>query len=107
MHGRIARARARRNLSQAELAERLGVSQAKMVNWESGYHKVRREILLDIAEALGVSFAWLAGGGQRILYENRLCEVVESSIDPNGGRFYTLDHPALGFVDVAPLAESA
>lgn len=107
MYGRIARARVRRNLSQAELAKLLGVSQAKVINWEYGYHKVRREILMDIAAVLGVSFAWLAGGSPRVMYDNRLCEIVECSISSNGGRYYTLDHPELGFVDVAALAESA
>ncbi len=107
MYGRIARARMRRNLSQADLAKLLGVSQAKVINWEYGYHKARRETLFEIAEALGVSFAWLAGGGPRIPYENRLCEIVESFIGQDGRRYYTLDHPELGFVDVAMLAESA
>lgn len=107
MYGRIARARMRRNLSQAELAQLLGVSQAKVINWEYGYHKVRREILLEIADVLGVSFAWLAGAGPRIPYENRLCEIVERYMGKDGGRYLTLDHPRLGFVDVALLAESA
>ena len=107
MYGRIARARMRRNLTQAELARLLGVSQAKVINWEYGYHKVRREILLEIADVLGVSFAWLAGAAPRVAYENRLCEIVECFTGRDGGRYYTLDHPGLGFIDVAMLAESA
>lgn len=107
MYGRIARARVRRNLTQAELAKLLGVSQAKVINWEYGYHKVRRETLMEIADVLGVGFAWLAGAGPRIPYENRLCEIVERYIGNDGGRSLTLDHPRLGFVDVTLLAESA
>ena len=107
MYGRIARARARRNLTPPELAKRLGVSQAKVVNWEYGFHKPRRDVLLEIANALGVEFAWLAGAGRRVLYENRLCETVECISGPDGGHLYTLDHPVLGFVDVSELAESA
>ena len=107
MYGRIARARARRNLTQAELAKLLGVSQAKVVNWEYGFHKPRRDVLLEIADALGVEFAWLAGAGRRVPYENRLCEIVECFSGPDGGRLYTLDHPVLGFVDGNVLAESA
>jgi len=97
----------RRNLTQSELAKLLGVSQAKVSNWENGYHKVKREMLMDIADALGVSFAWLAGGGPRVMYDNQFCEIVQVSSGPDGGKQYTLDHPRLGFVDVVALAESA
>ena len=107
MYGRIARARTRRNLSQAELAKLLGVTQGKVNNWENGYHKVKREILMDIADVLGVSFAWLAGGGRRILYDNRFCEIVQVSFGSDGRTVYTLDHPRLGFLDVSTLAEIA
>lgn len=107
MDGRIARARMRRNLSQAELAKLLGVSQAKVNNWENGYHKVKRDLLMIIADVLGVSFAWLAGAAPRIPYENQLCEIVQVASGQNGGRKYTLDHPRLGFIEVEMFEQSA
>ena len=106
MTGRIARARMRKNLTQAELAKILGVSQTKVGNWENGYHKVRREVLMEIADVLEVRANWLAGGSPRVPYENQLCEIVQVSTGSAGG-IMTLDHPGLGFIDVAALAESA
>jgi len=106
MGNRIARARVFRGLTQAELAARVGVSQAKVNSWEGGYHKVKPDILSEIAAALNVMPAWLAGGGGRIWYENAFCEVAQAS-SQDGAAAYTLDHPRLGMIEVGHLQEIA
>ena len=107
MHTRIERARIRNNMTQIELANVLGVSQVKVNNWESGYHKAKMDILWEIAEALGVTPAWLVGGCRRLAYDHELCEIVQTSANQDGRVTYTLDHPKLGFIDVSILPESA
>lgn len=61
---RIRTARRRANLSQAELATRLGVSRTAVANWESD--RVRScpsgERIAEIAVMTGVSWEWLATG---------------------------------------------
>lgn len=59
---RIRHARKDAGLNQADLAERVGVSQPAVANWESGVHDPRRVMLAKIADVLNVSPAWLAGG---------------------------------------------
>jgi len=59
-----ARMRARRRqlrLSQAELAEKLGVSFQQVQKYERGANRVAASTLITAAEALGVSIGWLAG----------------------------------------------
>ena len=103
---RIARARAYRGFTQAELAAKLCVSPAKVNNWEGGYHKVKPDILAEIAAVLNVRVAWLAGGGARMWHENAFCEVAQVW-NQDGEAAYTLDHPRLGMIEVRPLAEIA
>lgn len=59
---RLRHARKLKGLNQADLAERVGVSQPAVANWESGVHDPRRVMLAKIADVLGVSREWLAGG---------------------------------------------
>ncbi len=103
---RIARARGYRGLTQAELAARLGVSQSKVSSWEGGYHKVKPDILAEIAAVLNVRPAWLAGGGGRMWHENAFCEVAQAW-HQDGAAAYTLDHPRLGMIELKLLAEIA
>ena len=49
----MVRARKARNLSQRELAERVGVTKTVISRLESGEHSPRLETAYDIAEALG------------------------------------------------------
>jgi transcriptional regulator with XRE-family HTH domain len=58
---RIREARLARGLSQAELAERVRVSQPTIAHWEQGVHAPRQMAMARLAEALGVSAAWLTG----------------------------------------------
>lgn len=61
---RIRQARKRAGLNQAALAERLGVSQPAVANWESGVHDPRRLVLAKLADALGTPLEWLAEGAR-------------------------------------------
>jgi len=61
---RIRAARKRAGLNQTALAERVGVSQPAVANWESGVHDPRRLVIAKIAAVLGVSADWLAGGAR-------------------------------------------
>ena len=61
---RIRLARKRAGLNQAALAERLGVTQPAVANWESGVHDPRRLVLAKLADALGTSLDWLADGAR-------------------------------------------
>jgi len=62
--GRIRFARKEFGLNQSELAERLGVSQPTVANWESGIHDPRRLMLAKLSETLKVPLAWLSGGAR-------------------------------------------
>ncbi len=61
---RIRTSRVRAGLSQAELAETLGVSRSAVGNWESARGGVHpsSERLAELALATGVSYEWLATG---------------------------------------------
>lgn len=61
---RIRLARKRAGLNQAALAERLGVTQPAVANWESGVHDPRRVVLAKLADALGTSLDWLSEGAR-------------------------------------------
>lgn len=59
---RIKACRKRAGLNQGALADRLGVTQPTVANWEAGVHDPRQLMLAKLADALGVSLGWLAGG---------------------------------------------
>ncbi|MFQ5974103.1 MAG: helix-turn-helix domain-containing protein [Alphaproteobacteria bacterium] len=59
---RIRAARNAAGLSQARLAERVGVSQPTVNNWEHGGHNPSRERVTRIAEAVGCTVGWLELG---------------------------------------------
>ncbi len=50
-------------MSQADLARTVGRSQSAVAEWETGDTEPRRNIVENIAEALGVSAIWLEVGG--------------------------------------------
>jgi len=58
---RIRQWRQRRHLSQSELAERSGVTQSTLSNYENGKREPAVSILIHIAEVLDVSLDELAG----------------------------------------------
>ena len=59
---RIRACRKDAGLNQGALAERLGVTQPTVANWEAGVHDPRQLMLAKLADTLGVSLGWLAGG---------------------------------------------
>jgi len=61
---RIRQARKAGGLNQSDLAERVGVTQPAVANWESGVHDPRRLMLAKLAEALSVPMEWLAEGAR-------------------------------------------
>ncbi len=67
---RIRSARKTIGLNQAALAERVGVSQPAVANWESGVHDPRRLVIIKLADALGVTPEWLASGARSAAEED-------------------------------------
>lgn len=49
----IKRLRKRLNITQAELAEKIGISQSAVCQWETGITKPTKENMMAIAAALG------------------------------------------------------
>ena len=62
---RIAQARQSRKLSQANLAERLGVTRTACSHWETGRAKPSTKHIERIAETLTVDVHWLISGKKR------------------------------------------
>ncbi len=62
---RIRTWRQRRGISQAGLAERVGVTQSSLSNYENGKRDVSVYILMEIAEALDVDLEDLTGTVRR------------------------------------------
>ena len=54
LHVRLREAREKKQLTQAEIAMALGVSQNAVSKWESGSCTPRRERLGDVASAYGI-----------------------------------------------------
>jgi transcriptional regulator with XRE-family HTH domain len=59
---RIKECRRKANLSQVELAERVGVSQTAISQWESCEHEPSSRYIMPLAEAVGVSAEYLLKG---------------------------------------------
>jgi transcriptional regulator with XRE-family HTH domain len=62
LHSRIKQHRKKLGLSQADMADRCGVSQPTIANWERGGHIPRKDALEKIADCLGVDSVWLLSG---------------------------------------------
>src|SRR5260221_11655566 len=60
---RLRKARESAGLKQAELAGKIGISRASIVNYEAGRYVPSRPVLLSWALCCGVDWAWLTGGG--------------------------------------------
>lgn len=72
---RITSLRKQRNLSQYELAERLGFSRGKLANYEQGSRQPDYETLIKIADYFNVSTDYLLGksnGENEFSSDNRL-----------------------------------
>lgn len=69
---RIVLARKARKLSQANLAERLGVTRTACSHWETGRAKPSTKHIEKIAEILAVDGHWLISGKKRRGFESPL-----------------------------------
>lgn len=72
LHKRIAQARKARRLSQANFAERLGVTRTACSHWETGRAKPSTKHIEKIAKSLGIDINWLIAGIS--VKEGRLAE---------------------------------
>ena len=62
LNQRITQARRARALSQANLAERLGVTRTAISHWETGRSNPSTKHLKSIAKVLGIDASWLTSG---------------------------------------------
>ena len=62
LHERITQARKSRRLSQANFAERLGVTRTACSHWETGRAKPSTKYIEKIAKLLGIDANWLITG---------------------------------------------
>lgn len=82
---RIRLARRHAGLSQAGLAERLGVRRSAVSHWESALSKSPTSARLQrLAVETGVTFEWLATGRGDMLIEPAL---VQACVAPSAGTF--------------------
>jgi transcriptional regulator with XRE-family HTH domain len=68
---RISRLRKQKNVTQAQLAERLGVSQQTIQSYEVGRRRIQVDSLPPLAEMLGVSVEELIGLTPRRAHSKR------------------------------------
>jgi len=60
----IVKARETKGLSSLQLAKRVGVEEATLLNWENERSSPRANRLAQVAGILGVPLAWLIAGGE-------------------------------------------
>lgn len=58
---RLKQLRTERQMSQQQLAQRLGVAQNTVSNWENGRRKVEPDMLVRLAQMFGVTADYLLG----------------------------------------------
>lgn len=95
-----------RGLKQKELADKMGISAQQLNNYEGGSSNPGNKILPALADALGVSTAYLRGDAQRLaVYDwqtgraEALPIMAETVID-DYGIFYLVEHPEIGLMAV-------
>ena len=98
--------RALRGMSQKELAGKMGISAQQLNNYESGTSNPGKKILPALADALGVSTAYLRGDAQRLaVYDwqtgrTEALPIVSETVIDEYGIFYLVDHPDVGIIAV-------
>lgn len=95
-----------RRLSQKELADKMGISAQNLNNYESGQRNPGNKILPALADALGVSAAYLRGDAQRLaVYDwetgcTLALPIVSETVIDDYGIFYLVEHPEIGVMAV-------
>lgn len=95
-----------RGMSQKELADKMGISAQQLNNYESGASNPGKKILPALADALGVSTAYLRGDAQRLaVYDwttgsTAALPIVTETVLDEYGIFYLVEHPAIGIMAV-------
>lgn len=98
--------RALRGLSQKELADKMGISAQQLNSYESGQRNPGNKILPALADALGVSTAYLRGDAPKLaVYDwetgcTLALPIVSETVIDEYGIFYLVDHPDVGIVAV-------
>lgn len=87
---KIQEARSKAGLTQQQLADKLGVSQQYIGNYESGKRYPKIQTLQKIADALGVSVTEFLGG--ELLTTVPTCELVEE-LEKRAGVETTIAEP--------------
>ena len=91
-----------RGMWQAELADTLGVSRQQVTEYISGRRALGPKMLPKVAEALGVTQAYLRGISECIpVYDYEAeecvsCPIMVAEELPGYGEFYMVDHPEIG-----------
>lgn len=95
-----------RGFKQKELADMLGISAQQLNNYERGSSNPGNKILPALADALGVSTAYLRGDAQRLaVYDwqtgrTEALPIVSETVIDEYGIFYLVDHPDVGIIAV-------
>lgn len=72
---RLKSLRKQAQLTQVDIAEKLGISQPAYASWERGIKKPTQENLVKIAQILNVSIDYLVGNSDKNLKEEELDNV--------------------------------
>ena len=95
-----------RGLKQKELADKMGISAQQLNNYEGGKSNPGNKILPALADALGVSTAYLRGDAQRLAvydWETGRTEslpIMAETVINDYGIFYLVEHPEIGVMAV-------
>lgn len=95
-----------RGLKQKELADKMGISAQQLNNYEGGQSNPGNKILPALADALGVSTAYLRGDAQRLaVYDwqtgrTEALPIMAETVLDDYGIFYLVEHPEIGVMAV-------
>lgn len=95
-----------RGMKQKELADRMGMSPQQLNHYESGQRNPGNKMLPALADALGVSTAYLRGDAQRLaVYDwqtgrTEALPIMAETVIDDYGIFYLVEHPDVGMMAV-------
>lgn len=95
-----------RGLKQKELADKMGISTQQLNNYEGGSSNPGNKVMPALADALGVSTAYLRGDAQRLaVYDwqtgrTEALPIMAETVIDDYGIFYLVEHPDAGIMAV-------